>query len=231
LKATPFSSFKPLGIGANVKILDEDDKSALDKKNIVDEKDDDMPAIQSSSPPRASGVPDRIDGSPTRSIPRPATSHSRSAKLEFDSDEHITTSMPPESNERTSFERDASQRREQSTMTNPSFNAPQLQPPQHQQPEPELREETQSGQQEQMQTQTQQQREQLSMPAPSSMRPPMQNLGNGNNQQQAAAAPNTSNILNSHAYATNNMNGMQQNMGSLRYGADTDDEAGIDLAK
>jgi hypothetical protein len=116
-------------------------------------------------------------------------------------------------------------------MTNPSFNAPQLQPPQQQQPEPELRQEMQPGQQEQMQAQTQQQREQSSMPAPNSMRPPMQNLGNGNNQQQAANTPNTSNILNSHAYATNNMNGMQQNMGSLRYGADTDDEAGIDLAK
>ncbi|KAG9954012.1 hypothetical protein KCU85_g555, partial [Aureobasidium melanogenum] len=229
LKATPFSSFKPLGMGANVKVLDEDDKSAVDKKSILDEKDDDMPAIQSSSPPRASGVPDRIDGSPTRSIPRPATSHSRSAKLEFDSEEHIGTSMPPESNERTSFERESSQKKEQSIMTNPSFNAPQLQPPQQQQPESEQQQEVQPGQQEQVQTQ--QQREQSNMPAPNSMRPPMQALGNGTNQQQAPAAPNTSNILNSHAYATNNMNGMQQNMGSLRYGADTDDEAGIDLAK
>lgn len=229
LKATPFSSFKPLGIGANVKILDEDDKSAVDKKSILDEKDDDMPAIQSSSPPRPSGVPDRIDGSPTRSIPRPATSHSRSAKLEFDPEEHIITSMPPESNERTSFERETTQ---QSIPANPSFNAPQLQPPQQQQQEPEQhQQQNQSEQQEQSQAQAQQQREQSSMPAPNSMRPPMQALGNGNNQQQAGAAPNTSNILNSHAYATNNMGGMQQNMGSLRYGADADDEAGIDLAK
>lgn len=224
LKATPFSTFRPLGIGADVKILDEDDKNAIDKKSIL-EKDDDMPAIQSSSPPRPTGVADHIDGSPTRSIPRPATSHSRTAKVELESDDRVASSAPPESNERTSLTYEKTPEKEQSILSNPVLNAPQLQS------QPQLESQQRHSQPAEQQPQQEQIAQQSSVHAPNTMRPPMQNLNNGNNNQQSTAAPNTSNILNSHAYATNNMNGMSQNMGSLRYGADADEDGGIDLAK
>lgn len=92
---TPFSNFRPLD--ATVKVDEDED----DKKRITLEKDDDMPVVQSSSPPRPGSAQDPIDASPTRSIPRPATSHSRSAKFELEN----TQSPGPGRSASTPFDR------------------------------------------------------------------------------------------------------------------------------
>lgn len=190
---TPFSTFRPLG--ADVKIPMDDDKDAIEKKSDTEEKDDDMPAVQSSSPPRpnSSGYP--MDASPTRSIPRPATSHSRTAKLEPSTQSPDTVVNYANA----SFEQPAEAEgrvRAESVSTNsaPSFS------------------------------------QSVSQNA-NSMRPPMQMVGS--NYTTSGGQPNG--MSNGHGYPTNGgMNGMGHgghNIGSLRYAADADEDAGIDLAK
>ncbi|KAL1302054.1 hypothetical protein AAFC00_002499 [Neodothiora populina] len=79
---TPFSNFRPLG--PEIK-YEEDHKDIVDRRSATSDRDiDDMPVVQSSSPPRPGSGQDPIDASPTRSIPRPATSHSRSAMYELE---------------------------------------------------------------------------------------------------------------------------------------------------
>lgn len=176
---TPFSNFRPLGV-MEVK-ADEDDKDAVDQKSATEEKDDDMPVVQ-SSPPRPGSGQDPIDASPTRSIPRPATSHSRTTS-KYDYEQENTQSPIDGRSTATPFDRSA-------TMES---NAGLLPPPPHY----------------------------PSAHAPSTMRPPPQ-TGN------YAAASSQSNS------GMNGINGLANaaaSMGSLRYNAEADDEAGIDLAK
>lgn len=189
---TPFSTFRPLG--ADVKVLVEDDKDAIEKKSDTEEKDDDMPAVQSSSPPRpnSSGYP--MDASPTRSIPRPATSHSRSAKIEQNTQSPETVA----SYTNASFEQSADVEvpaRAESVSTNSAHTFSQP-----------------------------------AAPTANSMRPPMHMIGNS--YTTSGAQPNG--MTNGHGYNSNgNMNGIGHghNIGSLRYAADADEDAGIDLAK
>lgn len=129
---TPFSNFRPLG--AEVK-YEEDDRDVMDKKTAVEEKDDDMPVVQSSSPPRPGSGQNPIDASPTRSIPRPATSHSRTAKYELENTQSPVPrsgstpfdSRPTESEGRQSAEAASLPTSASAAMTNapyPSAHAP-----------------------------------------------------------------------------------------------------------
>ena len=188
---TPFSNFRPLG-AMEVKHDDEDDKDVLDKESVTEDKDDDMPVVQ-SSPPRPGTAEDAVDASPTRSIPRPTTGHSRISKY----DEHDETESPAEGRSAsTPFDRSVEFEQSQTGAGNlhtvPAGNAHY--PSAH---------------------------------GPDSMRPPSQ--GSGYNYT-TTPQPNgmTNNQVNS---GINGLANAAATMGSMRYNAEADDDAGIDLAK
>ncbi|KAK8213617.1 transcription factor [Zalaria obscura] len=78
---TPFSTFRPLGFGGEVAKKEEEDekedKVRMQKAESVEIKTAQSPQIQSSSPPRPASASGTIDGSPTRTVSRPNTSHER----------------------------------------------------------------------------------------------------------------------------------------------------------
>ncbi|GAB7355853.1 hypothetical protein MBLNU459_g6514t1 [Dothideomycetes sp. NU459] len=193
---TPFSAFRPLG--ADVKIQAEDDKDAIEKKSDSEEKDDDMLGVQSSSPPRPNSAGYPMDASPTRSIPRPATSNSRSAKLE-------QSTQSPEaggSNANMSFERFAD-----AEITSAPVRA-------------------EAGPTNAVDRSL----SQSAGPPPNAMRPPMQTMGSN----YTTSGGQQNGMTNGHGYAPNGSmtgGGHGHNIGSLRYAADADEDAGIDLAK
>ena len=76
---TPFSTFKPLDPA--VKAANEDAK-VPDAKATVDVKDGNGTNLQPSSPPQSASADTYGDGSPSRSISRPATSQGRTQKPE-----------------------------------------------------------------------------------------------------------------------------------------------------
>lgn len=183
---TPFSNFRPLG-AMEVKTDDDDDKDAVDRKSATDDKDDDMPVVQ-SSPPRPGSGEDPIDASPTRSIPRPATSHSRAtSRLDYDY-EHTQSPIDGRSTA-TPFERPATADSTGGSLPSAPMGNAQY-PSAH---------------------------------APNTMRPPPQNVS-GNYAAAPAPANNGMNGINGLANAA-------ASIGSMRYNAEADEEAGIDLAK
>jgi len=81
---TPFSTFKPLD--PKIKDADEEDEEdeedEKEEKLAIDVKDDNSAMMQPSSPPRPGSAGNVGEGSPSRSISRPATSQGRPQKLE-----------------------------------------------------------------------------------------------------------------------------------------------------